>query len=76
MRRPFWRAQSQTWVFKLPGGKVQTLGKDPHGEGKKHPPQGDQGEVDRASPRGRAKMTGLRPGTCRWPRSSASTRTT
>ncbi len=39
MRRPFWRAQSQTWVFKLPGGQVKTLGKDEHGEGKKHPPK-------------------------------------
>jgi integrase len=39
MRRPYWRQQSGTWVVKLPGGKFRTLGKDPHGATRKHPPR-------------------------------------
>ena len=39
MRRPFWRKQSKTWVVKLPGGKIKTLGKDEHGDTRKHPPK-------------------------------------
>jgi hypothetical protein len=39
MRRPFWREQSGTWVIKMPGGKLKTLGKDPHGGTRKHPPK-------------------------------------
>ena len=38
MRKPFWRKQSKTWVIKLAGGRIKTLGKDEEGEGKEHPP--------------------------------------
>jgi integrase len=39
MRRPYWRAQSKTWVVKLPGGRLKTLGRDPHGGSRKRPPR-------------------------------------
>jgi integrase len=39
MRRPYWREQSGTWVIKLPGGRLKTLGKDEHGATRKHPPK-------------------------------------
>ena len=39
MRRPFWRTQSKTWVVKLAGGRITTLGKDEHGATRKHPPR-------------------------------------
>jgi integrase len=39
MKRPFWRSQSKTWCVWLPNGKLKTLGKDPHGEMRKHPPK-------------------------------------
>jgi hypothetical protein len=39
MRKPNWRQQSGTWVVKLPNGKRKTLGKDPHGATRKHPPR-------------------------------------
>lgn len=39
MRRPYWREQSGTWVVKQPGGRLKTLGKDPHGAKRKHPPK-------------------------------------
>jgi integrase len=39
LRKPYWRAQSQTWVVKPPGGRLKTLGNDPHGATRKHPPK-------------------------------------
>jgi integrase len=38
VRKPWFKAQSKSWVVTLPGGKVRTLGKDPHGATRKNPP--------------------------------------
>ena len=39
MKKPFWRKQSKTWVIRLPGGRMKTLGRDEHGATRKHPPR-------------------------------------
>ena len=39
MRKPYFRVQSGTWVIKLPGGRLKTLGSDPNGADRKLPPQ-------------------------------------
>ena len=38
MKTPWWRKSNQSWTVTLPNGKQKTLGKDPHGEGRKNPP--------------------------------------
>jgi hypothetical protein len=39
IRKPWYKKQSKSWVVTLPGGKVKTLGRDPHGATRKNPPR-------------------------------------
>ncbi len=38
MHRLYWREQSKLRVFKLPGGKLKTLGKGKHRATRENPP--------------------------------------
>ena len=58
MRKPFWRKQSKSWVIKLAGGRIKTLGKDEQGEGKNTRP----GRSRRRGTPSSLRTSGTRPG--------------